>query len=163
MSTKSDRITIERVYDADLEDVWDLWTTKDGLESWWGPEGFTVTVKKLDLRKDGELLYDMIAAAPEMVAFMKQNGMPTITETRLRYTEVVPRERLAWITVADFVPGMGAYDVGTVLELASTPAGVRMRLTFDRMHDEEWTKRAVMGNESQLRKLEKLLASRKKA
>ena len=44
------RITLERVYCAELQDVWDLWTTKDGIESWWGPGGFTVVVRKLDLR-----------------------------------------------------------------------------------------------------------------
>ena len=44
------RITMERTYDAaSLDDVWDLWTTKDGIESWWGPEGFTVKVRTLDL------------------------------------------------------------------------------------------------------------------
>ena len=32
------RITIERTYRASVEDVWDLWTTKEGIESWWGPE-----------------------------------------------------------------------------------------------------------------------------
>ncbi len=59
------RITIERTYKAPIEDVWELWTTKDGIESWWGPEGFTVKVHKLDLRPGGELRYAMIATAPE--------------------------------------------------------------------------------------------------
>ena len=31
--------TLERVYRADVQDVWDLWTTKDGIESWWGSGG----------------------------------------------------------------------------------------------------------------------------
>jgi uncharacterized protein YndB with AHSA1/START domain len=39
------RITLERLYRAELQDVWDLWTTKDGIESWWGPGGFTVVVR----------------------------------------------------------------------------------------------------------------------
>ena len=26
-------------FKATLEEVWELWTTKDGIESWWGPEG----------------------------------------------------------------------------------------------------------------------------
>src|SRR5207344_676779 len=33
-------ITIERTFNAAIEDVWALWTTADGIESWWGPEGF---------------------------------------------------------------------------------------------------------------------------
>ena len=58
------RITLERDYRADIQDVWDMWTTKDGIESWWGPGGFAVTVQKLDLRPGGELHYDMIATDP---------------------------------------------------------------------------------------------------
>jgi len=34
-------------------------------------------------------------------------------------------------------------------------------LTLDPMHSDEWTQRAVMGHESQLGKLARLLASRK--
>ena len=28
-------ISFERVYNASMEDVWALWTTKDGLEEWY--------------------------------------------------------------------------------------------------------------------------------
>jgi len=35
-----------------------------------------------------------------------------------------------------------------------------MVLTCDAMHDEEWTKRAVMAQESQLGKLEKVIAGK---
>ena len=35
---------------ATVEDVWALWTTEPGIESWWGPDGFDVTVGHLDLR-----------------------------------------------------------------------------------------------------------------
>jgi len=92
------RITLERVYQTDVQDVWDLWTTKDGIESWWGPGGFAVTVRKLDLRPGGNLLY-----------------------------------------AAD---------------------GVRMTLTFDAMHNDEWTERAVMGWKGELAKADALMAAR---
>ena len=70
------RITIERTYRSSLEDMWELWTTKEGIESWWGPEGFTTTVHSLDLRAGGELRYAMTATGPEQVKFMKSAGMP---------------------------------------------------------------------------------------
>ena len=35
--TSKRRITLERTYKASLQDVWDMWTTKEGIESWWGP------------------------------------------------------------------------------------------------------------------------------
>jgi hypothetical protein len=37
--------------------------------------------------------------------------------------------------------------------------GVRMVLTFDAMHDDQWTKRALMGWENELGKLAKALAA----
>ncbi|HJZ74495.1 MAG TPA: SRPBCC domain-containing protein [Vicinamibacterales bacterium] len=154
------RITLERVYQADVRDVWDLWTTKDGIESWWGPGGFAVTVRTLDLRPGGELLYAMTAIDPPQVAFMKKAGMPVTTEARITFTEIVPLRRLAYVHLADFIPGVEPYDVATIVELTPTAGGVRMTLTFDAMHSDEWTDRAVLGWTSELGKLEALLASR---
>lgn len=147
------RITLERIYRADARDVWDLWTTKAGIESWWGPGGFMVTVRKLDLRPGGELQYAMTAVDPPQVEFMKKAGMPLTQELRITFTEVVPRRRLTYVHLADFIPGVEPYDVATVVELHETAEGVRMVLTFDAMHSDEWTKRAVMGWESELGKL----------
>ena len=55
------KIVLERTLRAPIEDLWGLWTTKDGFESWWGPEGFRVEVHKLEARVGGALRYDMIA------------------------------------------------------------------------------------------------------
>jgi hypothetical protein len=74
-------ITIERTFNAPIEDVWTLWTTADGIESWWGPEGFRVAVRKLELRAGGALHYDMIAVAPDQIAYMKKAGMPVSSPT----------------------------------------------------------------------------------
>jgi uncharacterized protein YndB with AHSA1/START domain len=151
------RITMERIYHAGLKDVWDLWTTKAGLESWWGPDGFSTKVHKLDLRAGGELLYAMTAIGPDQIVFMKNAGMPLTTECRIIYTEVVTRKRLAYTHLADFIPGIEPYDVATLVEFHSIGRDVRMVLTFDAMHDKEWTQRAVMGHESQLGKFDKVI------
>ena len=37
-------IRIERTFATTPERLWDLWTTKEGIESWWAPDGFTVEV-----------------------------------------------------------------------------------------------------------------------
>jgi uncharacterized protein YndB with AHSA1/START domain len=156
-SGASRRITLERTWDASIEDVWELWTTKEGIESWWGPDGFRVTVRKLDLRAGGELHYAMIASEPEQIDFMKKAGMPATVESRITITEVMPPYRFAYTHLADFIPGVEPYDVATTVELSAAASGVRMVLSFDAMHDELWTKRAVMGWESELGKLEKRL------
>ena len=43
------RIAMERTYQAPIEDVWDLWTTKEGIESWWGPDGFRTTIHEMNV------------------------------------------------------------------------------------------------------------------
>jgi uncharacterized protein YndB with AHSA1/START domain len=156
MTTK--RISLERTYKASLADLWALWTTKDGIESWWGPEGFAVTVTSIDLRPGGKLAYVMTAITPEMVAFMKKENMPVAQACSITYREVEPRRRLAYTNLVDFVPGVAAYDADTVVELASIPTGVRMTLAIAPMHDEMWTGRAVAGWNSELGKLEKVLS-----
>jgi uncharacterized protein YndB with AHSA1/START domain len=156
------QFSIERSYAASVDEAWALWTTKAGIESWWGPEGFDVTVTSLDLRSGGELVYLMTATAPEQVAFMKQAGMPVTTECRVTYTEVSPPGRLAYKTLADFVPDVTPYEVTTVVDLRVTAGGVKLTITFDAMHDDLWTERARAGHESQMCKLDVLLAAQGK-
>lgn len=155
------RITMERTFPgAAADDVWDLWTTKDGIESWWGPDGFRVEVESLDLRAGGAQVYWMIAVAPEMVAFMKKEMGSDRHKANIRYTEVTPKTRLAYIHAADFIPGVEPYDVETLVEIVPLGRGTKMTLTFDAMHDEMWTERAVSGWTQELGKLEKALGAR---
>jgi uncharacterized protein YndB with AHSA1/START domain len=158
--TNRKTITLERTYKASIEDVWELWTTRDGIESWWGPEGFAVKVRKLDLRPGGELLYTMTAVGTPQIEFMKNAGMPLSQDTGLTYVEIVPSRRLEYRNLVDFVPGVKPYENGMVVELHESPQGVRVVLTIEAMHDEEWTKRMVMGWEMELGKLGRVLESR---
>lgn len=153
------RLVLERTYQASLEMVWELWTTPEGIEAWWGPNGFDVKVRKLDLRPGGKLLYLMTATAPAQVDFVKSAGIPVSLEMHITYTEVAPQRRLAFTHRADFIPGVSPYDVATSVDLYPSNRSVRMVLTFDAMHDEEWTRRTLMGWESELGKLAKVLGT----
>ena len=153
-------IRIERTFDAPVEDVWRLWTTAEGVEAWWGPEGFRVKVRKLELRAGGAFHYDMIATAPEQIAFMKKAGMPLAQATRAFFTEVTPTSRLGFTHIVDFVPGVESYESATLLELTGRGPKTDLVLTLEAMHDEQWTKMAVMGWESELGKLAAALAGK---
>ena len=151
------KIRLERTYPTSAEQVWKLWTTSEGIESWWAPDGFTAKVSKLDLRPGGELIYTFTATAPEQVAFMTNAGMPLTTEAHKTFTELARPKRIAYNSVVDFVPGVKPYDQLTVVDL--TPSGDRVRvvMTADPMHDDEWTQRLVMGRENELNNLGKLI------
>lgn len=154
------KIVIERTYEASIDDVWELWTTREGIESWWGPEGFSVKVHELDLRAGGQMVYAMTAVDPPQVQFMKNAGMPLTTEARLTYTEIVPGKTIGYTHRADFIPGVEPYTVGNKVDFFAAGGNVRMVLTLDPMHSAEWTQRAVMGMESQLGKLARVIAGR---
>jgi len=157
LSSERRKVTIERSFASSIEEVWDLWTTKDGIESWWGPDGFATKVQKIDLRPGGELLYTMTAVGSDQIEFLKRAGMPVVQVVRARYTEVVPPTRLAYTTLADFFPGIEPYDAATTVALYPTANGVRLVLTLDEMHDAHMTKLAVMGWESELARLARVL------
>lgn len=151
------KIRLERTYDATLAELWELWTTREGIESWWGPDGFRVEVRHLDVRPSGTMAYAMIAVGAEQIAFMKQHGAPTTTEHAITYTDVVPERRLGWRARVDFTEAP-AYDVDNVMQMEATPGGVHLTLEFDAMHSEVWNGRMVAGWEMELDKLARLVA-----
>lgn len=153
------QVRLERTYAASIEGVWELWTTKRGIEAWWGPEGFAVRVHELDLRAGGELRYAMSAVASPQIGRMQNAGMPVTTEARITFKEISPPRRLVYSHRTDFIPGVAPYEVDIVLELEPASNGTRLVLTLDAMHSEEWTQRAVMGWEVELAKLESALES----
>jgi len=152
------KLTLERTFRASIHEVWELWTTREGIEAWWGPDGFSVEVRSLELRAGGDLVYVMSAVAPEQIDYMKKAGMPVSTHHSLTFTEVSPPRRLAYTNTVDFVPDVEPYQIATLLELREVAGGgTHLVLTFDAMHDDRWTQLARMGHESELSRLEALL------
>ena len=154
----SRRITLERTFDAEVSELWELWTTKDGFESWWGPEGFRSEVRKLELEVGGETVYAMVAVGAEQIDFLKKAGMPLESVDRLTLTEIVPMQRLAYTHMIDFLPGVTPYRADMEVEFSTVAEGARMVITMDVMHDQAMTEMAVAGWRSQLDRLEKRLA-----
>lgn len=106
------------------------------------------------------MLYAMTATEPAQVRSMTQANMPLTTEGKLVYTEVENRKRIGYTHRADFIPGVEPYDVGNTVDFQQDGTRVRMTILLDPMHSDEWTKRAVMGLESQLEKLAGVLQSK---
>jgi uncharacterized protein YndB with AHSA1/START domain len=147
-------VIVERTYRAPAEALWALWATKDGFESWWGPQGFRVDVHALEARAGGAVEYDMIAATPEMIAAMKSMNQAPTHYTRGRFGEFRPHTRLSLIHVIDFVAGTDPYE--TTIEVDFIPAGesTRMVVTIHPHLDPHWTRMTVEGFTSQITKLD---------
>jgi uncharacterized protein YndB with AHSA1/START domain len=99
-------IVLERTYRAPAAELWALWTTKDGFESWWGPEGFRVEVDVIEARPGGALVYDMIAETPEALAACGK----AVLRAHSRLVEFRPHERLKLVDVLDAAAGPPADD-----------------------------------------------------
>src|SRR4029078_8597779 len=75
-------IVLVRVLDAAREVVCAAWTDADAFCQWFGPEGFTCTVREMDVRPSRRACFDM--TSPD----------GTVYTNRFDYLEVVPGERL---------------------------------------------------------------------
>jgi uncharacterized protein YndB with AHSA1/START domain len=148
---------LARTYPATPERVWELWTTAAGIEAWWSPDGFSTAVDELDLRPGGALVHTMTATAPEQIEFMRNAGMPLSTRSQKTFTEVDPPRRLAYTSLADFIPLVEPYEFLTVVELEPADEGVRVVMTVDEMHDEVWTERLLAGRANELDNLAAVL------
>jgi uncharacterized protein YndB with AHSA1/START domain len=45
--------------DAPIELVWQVWTNPEHIKHWWGPDGFTNTIQKMDVTNGGEWIFTM--------------------------------------------------------------------------------------------------------
>jgi uncharacterized protein YndB with AHSA1/START domain len=148
------QFTIERTLHAPVDAVWRMWTTREGLESWWGPKGFTSTVRHLDVRVGGRFEIAMTAVQPEIIRFLESSGLPTTSLAQGDYTEVTQNRRLAYTNAVDFVPGVAPYRTTTAVELTRIDEKTtRLVVTNDAMHDAHWTSMAAQGWEQQIGKL----------
>jgi uncharacterized protein YndB with AHSA1/START domain len=60
----SDReLRISRLLDAPVELVWEVWTKPEHLAQWWGPNGFTNTISRMEVRPDGE--FNLVMHGPD--------------------------------------------------------------------------------------------------
>ena len=101
-------IVLVRVLDAPRDAVFAAWTDPDAFCQWFGPDGFTCTVREMDVRPGGRARFDMVA------------GDGTLFDSRFDYLEVVPAERLV-------------LDHGS--DVDDDPARFRVTITFDEQAD----------------------------
>lgn len=68
----SDReIKLTRVLNAPIELVWEVWTDAKHIKEWWGPNGFTNTISKMDLKVNGE--WDLVMHGPDGTDYRNKN------------------------------------------------------------------------------------------
>jgi uncharacterized protein YndB with AHSA1/START domain len=56
-------LEVTRVLAASPQQIWSAWADPDAIAYWWGPDGFTSTVRELDLRNGGR--FDVVMHGPD--------------------------------------------------------------------------------------------------
>lgn len=149
---------IKRTFAASVEELWELWTTRDGFEAWWGPVGFATRVHRLDLRTGGELRYTMTAVGPRQIRCLRHAGLPLTTDACLTFTRIALRRTIVYTQHVDFIPGIEPYDVSNSVDFHLEPNGVSLVVKQAPMHSYEWTQQAWNGMKSQMGRIPAALA-----
>ena len=82
-----DAVVIERSFDAPVDLIWQMWTDPEHFKAWYGPDGATIPVAKMDVRVGGTRLVCMEMQSPDRPMQIWFTG---------EYREVVENERLVY-------------------------------------------------------------------
>jgi uncharacterized protein YndB with AHSA1/START domain len=77
-------MVLQRVIRAPRTIVWNSWMNPEALPQWWGPDGYSCRTTRIDLRRGGEWVFDMIGP----------DG--TVYPNHHLYHEVRPEERIGY-------------------------------------------------------------------
>jgi uncharacterized protein YndB with AHSA1/START domain len=120
-STAERTMVLQRVIQAPRSLVWGAWMNPETLPRWWGPDGFSCRTKRIDLRTDGEWVFDMIG--PDGTVFPNHHLYVEVRpEERIGYTllwgENGPKHADAWVSFEDR-DGATMVTLGMVLSTAA--------------------------------------------
>ena len=112
-------ITMEREFDAAPAVLFRAFTDTEALKTWYGPNGFTITVHAMDLRVGG------------LFRFTMHGPDGTDYPNRIAYREIKPAERLAYRHDSDVDNDPRGFDVTVTFEaLGASRTLLTMRSTF---------------------------------
>jgi uncharacterized protein YndB with AHSA1/START domain len=56
-------ISISRLLNAPVALVWEVWTNPEHIKNWWGPNGFTNTISKMEVTPEG--VWELVMHGPD--------------------------------------------------------------------------------------------------
>jgi uncharacterized protein YndB with AHSA1/START domain len=140
---------VSRLLNAPRDLVFKAWTDPKHVAKWWGPDGFTSTVVKMDVKPGG--ISRIIMHGPNGVDY----------PNKIVYTEVVKPERLVYMHGEDIDDDPNQFHTTITFEAIGDKTLLTMHAIF--VSAEEFDKvvreyGAIEGNRQTIDRLEKLLA-----
>lgn len=148
-SPTADReIVITRLLDAPRELVFEAWTHAEHVAQWWGPLGFTSTVREMEVREGGVWRLDMLGP----------DG--TVYPNRIIYREVKRPARLVYDHDSDVDDDPHRFHVTVTFDDVDGKTRLTMRLLFATAAARDYVVRehgAIEGGNQTLQRLEAYL------
>jgi uncharacterized protein YndB with AHSA1/START domain len=135
-SGSQDAVVIERSFAAPVELIWQMWTYPEHFAAWYGPEGATIPVAKMDVRIGGTRLVCMEMQTPDgpMQMWFTGEYREVVENERLVYTESMSDENGNVLSLSDIGMPEGhpvttevrveLEDVGGRTKMVMTHAGI---------------------------------------
>jgi len=83
-NTKDRELFLSRTLNAPVALIWEVWTKPEHIANWWGPNGFTNTIKTMDVNPGGE--WDFVMHGPDGTNYVNKST----------FTEVVPLKKIVF-------------------------------------------------------------------
>jgi uncharacterized protein YndB with AHSA1/START domain len=125
-------VVIERLFEAPVDLIWKMWTEAEHFKQWYGPNGASIPIAKMDVRVGGRRLVCMEMQTPNGAMQMWFTGeyREVVPAKRLVYTESMSDENGNVVSAADMGMPKGHPDTTEVIvELEDVGGHTKMIMT----------------------------------
>jgi len=81
---KDRELLISRKLNAPVDLVWEAWSHAEHIANWWGPDGFTTTITKMDMQPGGE--WNLVMHGPDGTDY----------DNKSIFREIVPLKKIVY-------------------------------------------------------------------
>lgn len=79
-STTDRELRISRLLNAPIELVWEVWTDPEHIKNWWGPNGFTNTITKMEMMPGGS--WNLVMHGPDGTDYNNESVFREVVKHR---------------------------------------------------------------------------------
>ncbi|WP_198028871.1 SRPBCC domain-containing protein [Actinoplanes sp. N902-109] len=144
-------LDVSRVMIASPQQIWSAWIDPAAIARWWGPDGFTSTVRDLDVREGGR--FDVVMRGPDGSTF----------DNLYLFGDVEAGKRVTYVHQGSQEHGLAPSR--SVMTIAEVEAGARTLVTLRSFYASESDRRkhlvdfqAAAGAHQLLERLERVAA-----
>src|SRR6186713_3371072 len=78
--TANREMRITKMLHAPIDVVWQVWTNPEHIANWWGPDGFTNTIHKMEVTPGGE--WRLTMHGPDGKNYLNRSAFKEIVENK---------------------------------------------------------------------------------